>query len=324
MFRNLPRIESADELLDRSFKRARKKSVSDKIEFYRKKKTIIARTESFVKTIVNVLDSYVKQFPSINQLPMFYQELIKIKVDDDKLRKALGAIQWAKDTSFKIYQSQSKTFRYSKDIAFIDKKQREIYGRISSVVKQIDPQLTVLAEARSIMRMFPDIEDIPTVVIAGYPNVGKSSLLTCLSNAKPKIAQYPFTTTEIHVGHLVFEEGFSSFTFQLIDTPGLLERPSSQRNEIEKLAVAALKHLADLIVYLFDPSETCGYPLEIQQQLLASLRLLYSEVPFLIVETKYDITKNVSDHINISCVTGEGIDILREKIIQFYPSMEKI
>ncbi len=134
MFRNLPRIETADELLDRSFKRARKKSVSDKIEFYRKKKTIIARTESFVKTIVNVLDSYIKQFPSINQLPMFYQELIKIKVDDDKLRKALGAVQWAKDTSFKIYQSQSKTFRYSKDIAFIDKKQLLVnYIRVQDI-----------------------------------------------------------------------------------------------------------------------------------------------------------------------------------------------
>jgi nucleolar GTP-binding protein len=320
MFRNLPTIESADEILERSFIRARKKKVSDKNAFYQKKKTIIARTESFATTIINVLESYVKKFPSLNQLPMFYQELIKIKIDDNKLKKALGAIQWAKQTCQSIYQSQSKAFRYAKDISYLDRKQREIYGRIASVVKQIDPQLSILAEAQSIMRIFPDIQDTPTVVIAGYPNVGKSSLLRCLSNAKPKIAQYPFTTKEIHVGHMSFSEGFQTMTFQLIDTPGLLERPPEKRNEIEKLAVAALKYLADLIVFLIDPSETCGYTREQQEQLLTSLQTLYQHVPFLIVETKVDIVDTSSDHLKISCVSEKGIKKLRDTIIQYYPT----
>jgi len=323
MFRNLPTIESAEELLERSFIRARKKKVSDKNAFYQKKKTIIAQTESFATTISTVLESYVKKFPSINQLPLFYQQLIKIQVDDNKLRKALGAVQWAKDTCLRIYHSQSKTLRYAKNISILDQKQREIYGRISSVVKQIDPQLSVLSEAQSIMRLFPAIQDIPTVVIAGYPNVGKSSLLTCLSHAKPKIAQYPFTTKEIHVGHMNFSDGFSTITFQLIDTPGLLERPLESRNEIEKLAVAALQHLADVIVFLLDPSETCGYSRQMQDQLLHSLRELYPRVPFLIVETKSDILNTGSDHMHVSCTTGEGVEELREEIRRFIPTDEK-
>jgi nucleolar GTP-binding protein len=102
----------------------------------------------------------------------------------------------------------------------------------------------------------------------------------------------------------------------------LLERPPEQRNEIEKLAVAALKHLADLIVFLIDPSETCGYSHDMQRQLLASLQALYPAVPFLIVETKSDILRTESEHMHISCITGEGIEKLREEIRLFYPSDE--
>ena len=81
-------------------------------------------------------------------------------------------------------------------------KQKEIYGRISSVIKQIEKVLQFVSDAQRILKDFPEILDVPTVVIAGYPNVGKSSLLRKLSSAKPKVAQYPFTTQEVHVGHI--------------------------------------------------------------------------------------------------------------------------
>ncbi len=319
MFRNIPTVESADEIIQRAFARARKKKIPDKNRFYRKKKTIIARMDSFSTTIISVLDSYVKQFPSIDQLSLFYQELISIQIDADKLRKALGAVDWARKTIQRIHRSQLRSLKTSKDLYYIESKQREIHGRITSVLKQINDELALLYEAQKTLKKFPDIADMPTVVISGYPNVGKSSLLRCLSKAKPTIAQYPFTTKEIHVGHMQRTHGFEIIRFQLIDTPGLFERPEQKRNDIEQLAVAALRYLADVIIFVLDPSETCGYPLEKQKQLLHRVQSLFSSAPLVLVEAKSDLLKTDSSSLSISCETKEGLSELKDLLFTFYP-----
>jgi nucleolar GTP-binding protein len=275
--------------------------------------------DSFANTIIAVLDSYVKKFPSIDQLSLFYQELISIQIDADKLRKALGAVDWGKKTIQRIHRSQLRSLKTSKNLFYIEKKQREIHGRITSVLKQIDDQLIVLKKAQEIMRHFPDIADMPTVVIAGYPNVGKSSLLTCLSKAKPMIAHYPFTTKEIHVGHMQKQIGFQKITFQLIDTPGLFDRSDEKRNDIEQLAVAALKYLADVIVFLVDPTETCGYSLADQKQLIERVQSFFIDAPLLLVETKADLMHTDSDRMKISCHTKQGIDELYDALFQKHP-----
>lgn len=173
-----------------------------------------------------------------------------------------------------------------------------------------------LATAQNIMRNFPDIQDFPTVVIAGYPNVGKSSLLRLLSSAKPKIAQYPFTTKQIHVGHIEREEKYIKKQYQIIDTPGLLDRPLSKRNNIEKQAIAALTHLADLIVFISDPSETCGYSLKDQLSMLSQIKEIFSDVPFIVVENKVDLKKTNSSRLKISCTNNEGIDEVIKEIFK--------
>jgi len=319
MFDKITTVLSAEELLDVSFKKTKKIKISDKDRFYRKKKTIIAKIESFSKSIIQRLDKYVKTFPSIDNLPEFYQELIDIKIDVDKLKKSLGAVNWAKNTCEKIFNSQIKNLRKSKDLDFLIKKKKEIYGRISSVIKQIKKDLDMLIKARDILRYFPVIEDIPTVVIAGFPNVGKSSILRCLSHAKPKIAVYPFTTKEIYIGHIQKTEHFIEQKFQIIDTPGLLDRPLSERNKIEKQAIAALKYLADIIVFVIDSSETCGYSCSDQKKLLSQLEKMFEKSKFIIVENKSDIKKTDSDFLKISCENNKGIDELVSNLFKYYP-----
>ena len=315
MFRNIPPVLSAKQLLDQSIRQTKKIQIHDRDKRYEIKKTIIARTEAFIANLTSRLESYVKTFPSLDKLPLFYQEIIDIKIDSDKLKKSLGAVDWARKTVDMVYTTQSSSLTKSGNIEFLKQKQKEIYGRVSSIIKQVDKNLVFLSGAQKILRSFPDILDVPTVVIAGYPNVGKSSLIRRLSSAKPEIAQYPFTTKQIYVGHLQKTVRYEKKWYQIIDTPGLLDRPLAERNTIEKQAIAALRHLADVVVFMYDPSETSGYGMKEQTSMLQDIKKLFSDVPFLIVENKVDIKNTGSPNRKISCNTGEGIEDLRQEII---------
>jgi nucleolar GTP-binding protein len=319
MFRNIPTILNAKQLLDQSIRHTKKIQIHDRDKRYEIKKIIIARTETFITDLTSRLESYVKNFPTLDKLPLFYQEIIDIKIDTNKLKKSLGAVDWARKTVEMVYQTQGSALTKTGNIDFLKQKQKEIYGRVSSIVKQVDKNLVFLSNAQRILRTFPDIEDLPTVVIAGYPNVGKSSLMRKLSAAKPAVAQYPFTTKQIFVGHLEKKVRYEKKRYQIIDTPGLLDRPLSERNNIERQAIAALRHLADLIVFLYDPSETSGYPMKEQQLMLENIQALFNDVPFLIVENKVDMKNTGSPNRKISCVSGEGIEELRQEILSLLP-----
>jgi nucleolar GTP-binding protein len=197
-------------------------------------------------------------------------------------------------------------------ISRIDQVRRGAYGRISSLVKQVDKELTFLAKARNTMRRFPAVNpDDMTIVVAGAPNVGKSALVARISTAKPRVAVYPFTTQEISVG--TFEKKY--VRYQVIDTPGLLDRELSERNPMELRAILALRHLADLILFIFDPTETCGYPISQQEHMLETIRSEFTGVPVVEVENKSDLLKTRSDRPRISAETGAGVQKLVDGIV---------
>ena len=121
---------------------------------------------------------------------------------------------------------------------------------MASVVHQVGDDLLFLNEARNILRKLPHVsEDEFTVVVAGFPNVGKSSFIRLVSTAEPEIAAYPFTTKGIIVGH---RDIGGRERIQFIDTPGLLERPAEERNPIERQAVSAIINTADLVIFILD------------------------------------------------------------------------
>jgi nucleolar GTP-binding protein len=106
---------------------------------------------------------------------------------------------------------------------------------------------------------------------------------------------------------------------QFIDTPGLLDRPLHKRNKIELQGIAALKHLANLIIYVFDISETAGYTIEQQKELLKELRKLF-KAQIITIANKSDIVGGHSasevDSMPISCETKQGVDELKKLIKQ--------
>jgi nucleolar GTP-binding protein len=182
---------------------------------------------------------------------------------------------------------------------------KEAFGRMASVISSIKKDLLYLNEARNKLRKLPDVREEPTIVVAGYPNVGKSSFVAAVTDARPEVASYPFTTKGVTIGH--FMRGYNRY--QVIDTPGLLDRPMSDRNEVEMQAITALKYLDAVVIFILDPSETCGYEISQQVKLLDDVRDNFG-LPVLVAANKSDLCESstVKVDIEMSTLSGVGID----------------
>ncbi len=301
--KKLPTVLTAEELLDKAFGRASK--VTGRT---RKEKTI-----NKLSTVSNVLRDYfnkiIKAHPSYDNLPEFYKEMIDVIVGLRRIKKSLAALNWANSITQKIITKSIREVKAGKNPEQVLKA---AYGRIASIIKQIDPELRFLNEAKRMLREIPSLTTDPTLVVAGYPNVGKSSFVARISTVKPEIASYPFTTKRIYVGYMELD----GVKIQVIDTPGLLDRPIHKRNEIEKRAILCLKHLANCILFIIDPTETCGFPIENQLSLLEEVKENF-DVPIIAAYSKADMHDR-RDLPAFSSVTGEGIDkilkIIKEKM----------
>ena len=306
MFR-IPTILTSDEVLDKAFKKASKVSISGKAGIQKKKRKAKAKIESASQTIDSTLKKYVKAFPTIDNLHPFYKSLIDLLLDTNRMKKSLGSLDWCRKTVLRIARESSSKISRAKDMKDIEAMKNAAYGRISSIVGDVRDELAFLGNARQEMKKMPGINpELPTIVVAGYPNVGKSQLVRAISSAKPRIASYPFTTKRVSIGH--FERKYQSY--QVIDTPGLLDREIENRNDIERQAINALEHLADIVIFLLDPTETCGYEMESQENLLKTIRQEFAGIPVVPVENKMDISVTSSDTMKISALEGSNVEEL--------------
>jgi len=187
---------------------------------------------------------------------------------------------------------------------------RAFYGRLSSFVREVDPDLVRLRSMARFLKERPHLEPgTPTLVVAGFPNVGKSSLVARLSSARPKVADYPFTTLSIAVGHA--DLGFDRL--QVVDTPGVLGR-SGRANPSEVEATTTVRGAATVVLFLIDPTDRSEHSVEEQERLLARWREEFPQLPIVEVETKCDLARRSGDRLKVSATTGEGIEALWREI----------
>jgi nucleolar GTP-binding protein len=190
-------------------------------------------------------------------------------------------VKWASESIDRLSLGYISKIKRCEDIHKINDYRREYYGRVSSFVKQIKKNLEFIEQTRLAVKEFPVIKTkYTTVAIAGFPNVGKTTLLSKLTVSTPEINTYPFTTKGINVGYL--ETDYEKI--QILDTPGTLNR-IDKMNAIEKQAYLVMKHLAKKIIYVFDITEP--YPIGLQEKLLEKVMEL--EKPVLIYLSKTDI-----------------------------------
>jgi len=281
----LPYIATADELIDKSFRAGKKEASKARGRGSGKKREEklwrgeAARVEKIGGIMSGELLAIVKFFPSFEQLPTFYSRLLDIKVDKNRYKKNLAAVNWAGKNIVKLKKGALRSIARNKDSSYA----KQFLGRCASIVKQVSPDLDSLIEVKQILLSFPTFKEVPTIVVAGFPNSGKSTFVKNLTGSGAEVAGYPFTTKSLNVGY----KKVRYQDIQVIDSPGLLDRPMKSRNEIELEAVLALEELAHKILFLVDPT----------QELKGQLNLL--------VETKKNLKVPIVVAVNKGDVAGD-------------------
>ena len=162
------------------------------------------------------------------------------------------------------------------------------------------------------------------VALVGFPNVGKSTFIAAVSRAKPKIADYPFTTLEPHLGVVRLDDGFEMV---IADIPGLLEGAAEGRG----LGHRFLRHIerARVLLIMLDlaPVDAAApaTQLDVLLRELGAYRPELLERPRVVVGSRADIATADFDGLTMSAVTGAGVrDVLGRLAIEVRTAREAL
>ncbi|MHA1226297.1 MAG: GTPase [Candidatus Hodarchaeales archaeon] len=312
-FRSIIPIPRAEKLYTMAYNVTMKTSVRGMSEsvppIRRMRKKESARVEIMSKELRSRLFRIVQEFPTLDaeNIAGFYVEILNISFDVDEIRKTLGSFSGAADVIWKIKREYLGNVWHASSILAAKEIRRSAFARMRSVIMKLDKRLQFIEEVRQKMRLMPGIDvNLPTFCIAGYPNVGKSSLVNAITTAKPEIGAYPFTTKEVTLGHLQIPIYSSSsaikpithVSVQVVDTPGILDRPLEEKNQIELKALAAIKTLATAIVFIFDFTQFDV--IDSQLNLFNGTIEVFDKTPCLIICSKADLLSKAQQEEAIS------------------------
>ena len=278
-----------------------------------------------VELVYNILrDTFrrLASLPSTSEMDEFHATLIREMMGgayDAAIERARYILRMLE----RIWDDYRLLIVTAPNVREASRLRKEATGRMISFWRRYRRHLETLLRAKEeIVKTHVVSEDLPVVVVAGVPSAGKSTLIRRVSTAEPEVAPYPFTTRSIIVGK--FRCG--RLDAYIVDTPGILDRPLEELNEIERKAYVALKSLAHTVIYLFDPSVERSVDLEGQARVLQEIMREFAPGrPLLVAVNKVDIAGEeaileaerlarkagyTGRVYRVSAATGEGVDEL--------------
>ncbi|KAJ9164360.1 hypothetical protein P3X46_023943 [Hevea brasiliensis] len=232
------------------------------------------------------LSTIIEEFPRLDDIHPFYGDLLHVLYNKDHYKLALGQVNTARNLISKIAKDYVKLLKYGDSLYRCKSLKVAALGRMCTVIKRIGPSLAYLEQIRQHMARLPSIDpNTRTILICGYPNVGKSSFINKITRADVDVQPYAFTTKSLFVGHT----DYKYLRYQVIDTPGILDRPFEDRNIIEMCSITALAHLRAAVLFFLDISGSCGYSIAQQAALFHSIKSLFMNKPLIIVCNKTDL-----------------------------------
>ncbi|KAF8110018.1 hypothetical protein N665_0088s0033 [Sinapis alba] len=251
---------------------------------------------------VDKLSTIVDEFPRLDEIHPFYRDLLHVLYDKDHFKLALGQLNTAKKLITRIASDYVKLVKFGDSLYRCKSLKVSALGRMCSVMKRVGSSLAYLEEVRQHMARLPSIDpNARTLLICGCPNVGKSSFMNKVTRADVDVQPYAFTTKSLFVGHT----DYKCLRYQVIDTPGVLDRPMEDRNIIEMCSVTALAHLRAAVLFFLDVSGSCGYSIAQQAALFHSLKASFMDKPLVIVCNKTDL-------VSVESLSEEDLKLIEE------------
>ncbi|KAH8889769.1 P-loop containing nucleoside triphosphate hydrolase protein [Thozetella sp. PMI_491] len=274
------------------------------------------------ETISEKLGGIQQSFPILNDIHPFHRDLLNTLYDADHFKVALGQVSTCKHLIETISRDYVRLLKYAQSLYQCKQLKVAALGRMCTLLKRLKDALAYLDQVRQHLGRLPQIDpNTRTLLIAGFPNVGKSSFLKSITRADVDVQPYAFTTKSLFVGHF----DYKYLRFQAIDTPGILDHPLEEMNTIEMQSITAIAHLRSAILYFMDLSEQCGYSVQQQISLFKSIKPLFANKLVFVVVNKIDIKRpedldaetqaelqgllkaDEVEMLQVSCNTQEGV-----------------
>jgi len=304
-FKNIKSIHSAQELVDIVLSKTQRKTpteVHPKYQIMRIREFYMRKVKFAASCFEEKLQEIIVTFPKLNDIHPFFADLLNVLYDKDHYKIALGQVNITKSIIERLAKDYVKMLKFADAMYRCKQLKIAALGRMCTAVKKLKASLDFLEEIRKHLRRLPGIDPFaPSVLLFGFPNVGKSSFINKITKANVEISAMPFSTQNLFVGHTEHH----NVTIQVIDSPGVLNRALEQRNTIEMQSITALAHLKTMVIFIVDVSETCGYALKEQFKLFEDLKPLFTKKPAILALNKVDITP-------VSSLDGEAVQFINQ------------
>uniref|UniRef100_A0A2K6EYN3 Nucleolar GTP-binding protein 1 n=1 Tax=Propithecus coquereli TaxID=379532 RepID=A0A2K6EYN3_PROCO len=290
-FKKITVVPSAKDFIDLTLSKTQRKTptvIHKHYQIHRIRHFYMRKVKFTQQNYHDRLSQILTDFPKLDDIHPFYADLMNILYDKDHYKLALGQINIAKNLVDNVAKDYVRLMKYGDSLYRCKQLKRAALGRMCTVIKRQKQSLEYLEQVRQHLSRLPTIDpNTRTLLLCGYPNVGKSSFINKVTRADVDVQPYAFTTKSLFVGHM----DYKYLRWQVVDTPGILDHPLEDRNTIEMQAITALAHLRAAVLYVMDLSEQCGHGLKEQLELFQNIRPLFVNKPLIIVANKCDVKR---------------------------------
>ncbi|KAF7245936.1 Nucleolar GTP-binding protein 1 [Varanus komodoensis] len=293
-FKKITVVPSAKDFIDLTLSKTQRKTptvIHKHYQIHRIRHFYMRKVKYTQQNYHDRLSQIIMDFPKLDDIHPFYADLMNVLYDKDHYKLALGQINIAKNLIDNVAKDYVRLMKYGDSLYRCKQLKRAALGRMCTIIKRQKQSLEYLEQVRQHLSRLPTIDpNTRTLLMCGYPNVGKSSFINKVTRADVEVQPYAFTTKSLFVGHM----DYKYLRWQVVDTPGILDHPLEERNTIEMQAITALAHLRAAVLYVMDISEQCGHSLQEQLELFRNIKPLFANKPLIIVANKCDV-KRISE-----------------------------